>query len=813
MKYSIIIPTYNHLEDYLKPCIESIKKNSNLNNIEIIIVANGCKNNTKEYLEAISVNFLWFDNPIGYTQACNEGIKVAKGEYIVLLNDDTVILGSDWLDILVKPFKENNKVGITGPIKFSWDCGGVQRKAIAFWCAMISKEVFNKLGLLDEIFSPGMGEDGDFCIRAEMEGYGLVQVPNDLINEFGKPLFEEHFPIYHKGNGTFSYNTDFKNEAINKNKKILEERYGKKKVNTLDEIYNYCLKHECDINGLFPIFKKYSSMCNHITEFGTRGVFSTYGFLSGRSKKMLSYDIEYSPNVEEAKEVAKKEGIDFIFKQENVLKVDIEQTDLLFIDTLHTYKQLSEELTKHANKVNKYILLHDTLTWGTKDEINQNSEKNGLQLALKEFLDKNSEWKIIENLDIYNGLTVLERISEIEISIIIPTYNHLEDCLKPCIESVIKYTNFSNIEIIVVANGCIDNTKEYVENLGSPFKLVWIDKAIGFTKATNEGIKIAKGKYIILLNNDIILLDKQCPKNTWINMLRQPFLEDNLVGITGPLKLWDNYSASDTLIFFCVMIKREVFNKIGLLDEIFSPGGGEDIDFSVKAVQAGYKLVQVPSEKKLDFTFTNEGQFPIYHIGEGTFSEKEMPEYSKEIVKRNGLINLKRYNKHVKLNVGSGGINYDGYISVDKYDPRAHLHMDACHLDSIFNENSIEEILASHLFEHISPYDAVRTLSSWLKILKPGGKLIMELPNFEELCKDFLKANKSERYGLLNAIYGTVNTKDSLYPEEITSPHLWGWYPEMLGDHLVWAGFIDIIFKPEQIPHPHKNMRVEARKP
>ena len=53
-----------------------------------------------------------------------------------------------------------------------------------------------------------------------------------------------------------------------------------------------------------------------------------------------------------------------------------------------------------------------------------------------------------------------------KISIIIPTYNHLEDCLKPCIESIIKHTILNDdIEIIIVANGCIDGTKDYIDNI------------------------------------------------------------------------------------------------------------------------------------------------------------------------------------------------------------------------------------------------------------------------------------------------------------------------------------------------------------
>ena len=279
MKFSIIVPTYNQCESYLRPCIESILKYSNMAETEIIVVANGCQDGTKEYIK--DMKHLWFDGPIGYTKACNEGMKIASGEYIILLNDDTAILGSNWLDLLEKPFLDDGKTGITGPLKFIWDCGGVAKTAIAFWCAMFKRSLIDEIGYLDEIFNPGMGEDGDYSIKAEMAGYELVQVPVNKALGFGEGVSDSSFPIYHKGNGTFGYDTDIKNNAINRNKQILADRYGLKKEpkqNKLNEIYNICLKHECDINKLFSVIKQYSDECEHITEMGVRGVFSTYAF-------------------------------------------------------------------------------------------------------------------------------------------------------------------------------------------------------------------------------------------------------------------------------------------------------------------------------------------------------------------------------------------------------------------------------------------------------------------------------------------------------------------------------------------------------
>ena len=212
----------------------------------------------------------------------------------------------------------------------------------------------------------------------------------------------------------------------------------------------------------------------------------------------------------------------------------------------------------------------------------------------------------------------------IKYSIIIPTYKHFEDCLKPCLDSIIRSADLSNIEVIVVANGCEDDdTKEYVESLGDHFTLLWFDEPLGYTKATNAGISNALGEYLILLNNDVILYDENLPINTWINILEQPFLEDPKMAITGPRKLYEKSINYWFLVFAIVMIKRKFFDDFGLLDEIFNPGGGEDIDFAVKVQQAGYNIRQVPHDITDPAKWKPDSYFPCYHAGEKTVFELE----------------------------------------------------------------------------------------------------------------------------------------------------------------------------------------------
>jgi len=207
-----------------------------------------------------------------------------------------------------------------------------------------------------------------------------------------------------------------------------------------------------------------------------------------------------------------------------------------------------------------------------------------------------------------------------KVSIVIPTCNHCSDLLKPCIESILKYTNMLDVEIVVVANGCTDETPQYLKD--RPVKLIWFNESIGYTRATNEGIKAADGEYVILLNNDTVLLEQ--PPNQWLDVLLEPFKDDR-VGITGPMRIKFGPLQRDFLIFFCVCTKRTLLNQFGLLDEIFSPGYGEDVDFCFKLQDAGYKIHQVCEagahfdSSPLGNSKLMIGAFPIWHKGNETF--------------------------------------------------------------------------------------------------------------------------------------------------------------------------------------------------
>ena len=172
----------------------------------------------------------------------------------------------------------------------------------------------------------------------------------------------------------------------------------------LHKLYNEnCLTHS-DINYHLPKLREIGEKVNHITEFGVRSGVSSVALLSSQPHTLISYDINPFERFEELYSL--KGDTNYQFIQKSVLEVEIQETDFLFIDTLHTYDQLKQELELHSNRVRKFIAFHDTHLFGMNGEL---PNTQGLNKAIIEFLNNNTEWSIIYNTSENNGLLILEK--------------------------------------------------------------------------------------------------------------------------------------------------------------------------------------------------------------------------------------------------------------------------------------------------------------------------------------------------------------------------------------------------------------------
>lgn len=219
------------------------------------------------------------------------------------------------------------------------------------------------------------------------------------------------------------------------------------------------------------------------------------------------------------------------------------------------------------------------------------------------------------------------------IDVVIPTYTR-HDKLKACLQSLIDYCEPQGCNVIVVANGASDETRHVFTDFERRWQgkatLLWYDSPLGYPISVNHGIRAGNGEFVVLLNDDAQFLPQ--PLNWCMETMFQPMLDDGGIGVTGPLEEHDPNSNHNFLIFFCVMIRRQCFNEVGLLDEEFRYFG-EDTDFCIRAERRGWKVVRVPvdhptSLMTLDPATTtlepwkhdkfHTGQFYIFHDAEST---------------------------------------------------------------------------------------------------------------------------------------------------------------------------------------------------
>lgn len=198
-------------------------------------------------------------------------------------------------------------------------------------------------------------------------------------------------------------------------------------------------------------------------------------------------------------------------------------------------------------------------------------------------------------------------------SLVVLTRNQLE-YTRSCIESIFAHTKTS-FELIVVDNGSTDGTIDYLNTLvtaGHPLRVIANPINLGFGAGNNQGIAVARGQYVALLNNDLVLTEG------WLERMIGHAETQEHVGIVGPVSNnvsgpqkipgleFTDYQQMHTeaariaateagkgfllprVVGFCMVIKRAVIDAIGGFDERFGLGNFEDDDLCWRAITAGY---------------------------------------------------------------------------------------------------------------------------------------------------------------------------------------------------------------------------------
>jgi GT2 family glycosyltransferase len=235
--------------------------------------------------------------------------------------------------------------------------------------------------------------------------------------------------------------------------------------------------------------------------------------------------------------------------------------------------------------------------------------------------------------------------------IIIPVWNELQ-LTKECIDSIIENTHYP-YRLIIIDNGSQDQTKSYLEELKKKgdmeVTLIRNEENLGFVKAVNQGLRVSSALYVCILNNDTLVADG------WLEEMIEVTKNNPQIGIINPSSnsLGQYLSKGDSIESyairlkqfkgqwgemaqcsgFCMLIKREVIDRLGFFDEVYQIGYCEETDYCRRAQRSG-------------FIFARARAAYVYHKERSTFDR--MPD-REEIFRRNQDILFRRWGKPLRI--------------------------------------------------------------------------------------------------------------------------------------------------------------------
>lgn len=241
---SLIIVTYNNL-DYTRQCLQSIYAKTLEPTFEVVVVDNASQDGTVEFLKELAatqpnIQLIFNQTNAGFAKANNQGAQAAQGEYLVFLNNDTVVTPG-WLNGLIRHLQQP-QAGIVGPVTNSsgnesrievdyQDPSGIDDFAerytrthagqafeiemLAFFCVAMRRTTFEQVGPLDERFGLGLFEDDDYAVRVKQMGYKIVCVEDIFVHHWGNASI-----------GRLGYQTYWK--LFTENRQKFEEKWNTK---------------------------------------------------------------------------------------------------------------------------------------------------------------------------------------------------------------------------------------------------------------------------------------------------------------------------------------------------------------------------------------------------------------------------------------------------------------------------------------------------------------------------------------------------------------------------------------------------------
>jgi GT2 family glycosyltransferase len=361
------------------------------------------------------------------------------------------------------------------------------------------------------------------------------------------------------------------------------------------------------------------------------------------------------------------------------------------------------------------------------------------------------------------------------IDIICPTWNNYEQ-LTSFIGSVLRYNSIYPVRFIVVNNG----EKEMSEQpffQHSNITMLTPGENLGWEGGLKLGLEHSTSEFVMLANDDLYV--PECSKH-WLLELLQPFHDKN-VGAVGPssnvvmgqqnifterrLQSDGGFYEVPFLIGYCVLVRREALDKAGGIDDTLP--GGDDLDLSIRIQDAGYSLVMSAKTFVYHHGFQTGTRVHGDHTKPNGWNSTEMTENTNmALIRKHGLkrwyqclysqpepndgfiedaegdLIREKVKEGTTLELGCGATktvpDATGVDLIPKGEPISSIRGVLSVADIVADVTSdipldgktYDNLIARHILEHCQ--DTLDTLDRWYHYLKPGGKLIIAVPNQEE---------------------------------------------------------------------------------
>ncbi len=611
-EFSVVVVSYNS-ESTLAPCMRSVLATLGPDD-ELIVIDNASSDRSG----AIAREFAGGDSRVwvyesaenlGFSKGVNRGLQASEGEYLVLLNPDTLVTAG-WLGRMRDHFRGDpfaSRIGAVGPVS-NWVAGkqhmseylapektnglnadavsrlllaggaqGIETKLLIGFCMMLPRSVLEEVGTLDEDLFLGM-DDLDLSWRLRLAGYSLAIATNTFVFHHGQVSFKTE---------PASRSKRLTREATNAFARKLEGHYGRGQVPSSMELWGVdWMKPDVDIWGPKP---------------------TRFRAVSGSWEPVL-------------------EAYVTAFEQADPVILELTPAEAIAGPGMNAEATVPAEATAPESRALE----------GLAAQVGQWLESRGhdpehipdveiVPLAVP------TEGRVIVGPDAPDEVPHIRAVAphilreacgyrpaplaKDLVSIVILTRNGL-DVTVECLASIELHTH-EPYELIMVDNGSTDQTRKFLQGFArshSNVTLVYNDDNLGFAAGCNQGMAAARGEHILLLNNDVVVTDG------WLTRLLRPLHQDPAIGIVGPrtnrvaskqlvpdsdyenldqmqefARDWSRKRAGrghfdELAIGFALLIRGEVFRQIGGLDLRFGTGNYEDDDYCLRAQLAGWKI-------------------------------------------------------------------------------------------------------------------------------------------------------------------------------------------------------------------------------